>query len=201
MCSLGPVSGTVAGLHMQTFSSSSRRETIATLAKGGVVLGGYIAAFLVASAAVALRVAHTSGPDAQASAGMYAFGDGLLFLAVFGAIAVVPTGAGLFFLRPYRPFWSVLSVVVLGLAATGVAAFMVYALASWRSVPGSTLTVWASLAVLRMLVAPPLAGSFILSAVIAPNRSSRWKLLVAAAMEGVVSIFAVLQWFTSFHFL
>jgi len=87
------------------------------------------------------------------------------------------------------------------LAATGVAAFIVYALASWRPVPGAALEVWASLAVLRMLVAPPLAGSFILSAVIAPNRSSRWKLLVAAAMEGVVSIFSVLQWFTSFHFL
>jgi hypothetical protein len=38
--------------------------------KVAVVAGGYIAAFLVASAAVAIRMATTSGPDAQASSGM-----------------------------------------------------------------------------------------------------------------------------------
>jgi len=32
--------------------------------KVAVVAGGYIAAFLMASAAVAIRVANTSGPDA-----------------------------------------------------------------------------------------------------------------------------------------
>ena len=38
--------------------------------KLGVVAVGYIAAFLIASAAVAIRVSTTSGPDAQASSGM-----------------------------------------------------------------------------------------------------------------------------------
>jgi hypothetical protein len=64
------------------------------------VTAGYVAAFLMASAAVAIRVASTSGPDAQASSGMYAFGDALLFVAVCGVAALVPTGVALFFLRP-----------------------------------------------------------------------------------------------------
>src|SRR5882762_1425840 len=87
-----------------------------------MVAVGYIAAFLVASAAVAIRLANTSGPDAQASSGMYAFGDAVLFVAVFGVAALVPTGAALFFLRPYRSFWTVISALGLGIAVTGFAA-------------------------------------------------------------------------------
>jgi hypothetical protein len=68
--------------------------------KFGVVLAGYLAAVMAASAAVAVRVANTSGPDAQASAGMCVFGDGLLFVAVFSAVAIFPTGLALYFLRP-----------------------------------------------------------------------------------------------------
>jgi hypothetical protein len=90
--------------------------------KVAVVAGGYIAALLVAFAAVALDIATTSGPDAQASSGMYAFGDALLFVAVFAACALVPTGAALFFLRPYRHFWTVLSALGLAVAVTGVTA-------------------------------------------------------------------------------
>lgn len=63
-----------------------------------VVAAGYIAAFLIAFAAVAFRAANTSGPDAQASSGMFAFGDVVLFVTVFGVFALVPTGAALFFL-------------------------------------------------------------------------------------------------------
>ena len=65
--------------------------------KPGIVLAGYIIAFLLASEAVAIRIANTSGPDADASAGMYAFGDGLLFLAVFGTAALLPTGLAMVF--------------------------------------------------------------------------------------------------------
>jgi len=92
-----------------------------------VLAGGYIVAFLMASAAVAIRVANTSGPDAQASSGMYAFGDALLFVAVFGVSALVPTAAALFFLRPYRHFWTVLSALGLAVAVTGVMAAILFA--------------------------------------------------------------------------
>ena len=65
-----------------------------TFVKFGMVLAGYVAAVLVANAAVAVRIANTSGPDAQASAGMYAFGDGLLFIAVFGCRGALPDRLG-----------------------------------------------------------------------------------------------------------
>jgi hypothetical protein len=66
--------------------------------KVAIVAGGYLFAFLMACAAVALHAAFTSDSGAQASGGMSAFGDLVLFVAVFGAVALAPTGAGLFFL-------------------------------------------------------------------------------------------------------
>lgn len=42
-------------------------------AKLGLVAAGYVAAFVVAAASVAMNVAWTAGPDRQASSGMYAW--------------------------------------------------------------------------------------------------------------------------------
>jgi len=66
--------------------------------KVAIVAGGYLLAFLMASGAVALHAALTSESGAQDSGGMSAFGDLVLFVAVFGAVALVPTGAAFFFL-------------------------------------------------------------------------------------------------------
>lgn len=63
-----------------------------------IVAGGYLLALLAAFAAVALHSAVTGESGAQNSGGMSAFGDLVLFVAVFGVVALVPTGAGLFFL-------------------------------------------------------------------------------------------------------
>jgi hypothetical protein len=68
------------------------------LLKVAIVAGGYLLAFLMASAAVALHAALTSESGAQASGGMSAFGDLVLFVAIFGTVALVPTGAAFFFL-------------------------------------------------------------------------------------------------------
>jgi hypothetical protein len=65
--------------------------------KVAVVADGYLLAFLLALAAVALHTAITGESDARASDGMSAFGDLVLFGAVFAAVALVPTGAGIFF--------------------------------------------------------------------------------------------------------
>lgn len=122
--------------------------------KSGVVLAGYVAAVLVASAAVAVRVAYTSGPDAQASAGMYAFGDGLLFIAVFSTVAIFPTGLALFFLRPYRWFWIAHSIIALMIAGTAILSASVDALVGCLTLSReSPLMVWTAL-VLRMLLSP-----------------------------------------------
>jgi len=66
--------------------------------KVAIVAGGYLLAFVLASVAVVVHSALTSESGAQASDGMSAFGDLVLFVVVFGAVALVPTSAALFFL-------------------------------------------------------------------------------------------------------
>jgi len=164
------------------------------LAKVGLVGAGYVGAWAIASAVVIAYVAATGGPDRQNYAGMYAFGDSLLFLAVFGAAAAVPGGAALFFLRPYRLFWRALSVAALVAATTALAAFVDY-LASHGSDAHSLANAWSPLAVLRILIAPLLALTFLVSAVMAPSRGPRLALLVATAIEASVSVCVAFIWF------
>jgi len=72
------------------------------LTKVGLVIGGYVVACLIASAVVYVWELFTQGPIAQASSGMYAFGDLLLFIGVFGGLALIPTGlAGYFLFRKF----------------------------------------------------------------------------------------------------
>ena len=166
--------------------------------KVAVVAGGYIVAFLMASAAVAIRVASTNGPDAQASSGMYAFGDALLFVAVFGVSALVPTGAALFFLRPYRHFWTVLSALGLAVAVTGVTAAILFAVG--RHATPSPLATWAGFSVLRILVAPLLALTFLVCTFLSPYRSPRVAFLAATVMEAAVSAYGGSVWFVPLFF-
>jgi hypothetical protein len=158
-----------------------------------VVAGGYMAAFLLASAVVAVRVAGTSGPDAQASSGMYAFGDALLFVAVFGVSALAPTGAALYFLRPYRRFWTGLAALGVAVAATGVVAVVLFAVG--RQAAPSPLATLAGVSVLRILVAPVLAPAFLVCTILSPQRSTRFAFLAAAVVEVVVSTYGALVWF------
>jgi hypothetical protein len=168
------------------------------LVKIGLVAGGFVAAFLLASAVVAIRVATTSGPDAQASSGMYAFGDALLFVAVFGVAALVPMGAALFFLRSYRPFWTGLSALGLAVAVTGITAAILFAVG--RHATSSPLATWAGLSVLRILVAPVLALTFLVCTVFSPHRFPRLALLAATVMEVGVSAYGAFVWFIPLFF-
>lgn len=164
------------------------------LLKAGSVLGGYSAALIAACVAVYVRQLHTQGPDAQASAGMYAFGDGMLFLAVFGGVALLPTGLGLYFLRPVRAFWTLLAIPALVLALTGpVCAGALELARHWQGAP-VCVQVFASLGVLRMLVAPLLAPAFLLCTCLAPTRIARWALLAATGLEGLTAAYAAFQW-------
>ena len=74
------------------------------LTKLGLVLGGYVAACLIASGAVYVNQLFTDNAASQASAGMSAFGDFILFIGVFGILALFPTGLALYFL--FRKFLS-----------------------------------------------------------------------------------------------
>ncbi len=158
-----------------------------------VVAGGYVAAFLAASAVVAIRMATTSG-DPQAAGGMFAFGDSVVFVAVFGVLALLPTGAALYFLRPYRRFWLVLSLLCLALAVTGLTAAILYAVGR-HAMPPSPLAMWAGLSVLRILVAPLLALAFLVCALLTPYRSPRLTFLAATAIEAALTACAGAVWF------
>jgi hypothetical protein len=155
------------------------------LVKAALVAAGYVGAVLFATAVVAVHVAATNGPDRQGASGMYGFGDSLFFLAAFGAAAVLPTGAGLFFLRPYPAFWRAFRGTALAIAATGVVALIDYLVAQSLD-PKSAFYSWSALAVLRIIVAPLFALLFLLSGLFAPNRSLRVALLVATVVEAVV---------------
>jgi hypothetical protein len=74
------------------------------LAKSGIVIGGYVAACLIAGAVAYVWQLFTQDASAQASAGMYAFGDFILFTGVFSILALFPTGLAVYFL--FRKFLS-----------------------------------------------------------------------------------------------
>ncbi|HXH40849.1 MAG TPA: hypothetical protein VNN08_19635, partial [Thermoanaerobaculia bacterium] len=158
-----------------------------------VVAGGYVAAFLAASAVVAIRMAITRG-DPQAAGGMFAFGDSVVFVAVFGVLALVPTGGALYFFRPYRRFWIVLSRLCLAVAVTGLTAVILFAVGR-HAMPPSSLAMWAGLSMLRILVAPLFALAFLVCALVTPHRSPRLAFLSATAIESVVTACAGAFWF------
>jgi hypothetical protein len=68
------------------------------LSKTGLVLGGYALACLIASGVAYVNSLFTQNPAAQASSGMYAFGDFILFIGVCGILALIPTGLAIYFL-------------------------------------------------------------------------------------------------------
>ncbi|MEZ0367979.1 MAG: hypothetical protein ACAI44_02705 [Candidatus Sericytochromatia bacterium] len=167
--------------------------------KVAVVAAGYLVAVLLACAAVAIRMAMTSGPDAQASSGMYAFGDLLLFIAVFGVSVLVPTGAGLYFLKSNPGFWKVFSALGLALALTGVTAAVLFAIGKDAAAP-SVLSTGAGFAVLRILVSPLFTLGFCLCAFFAPKGSPRFNFIAASIMEAVVSALVGFFWFVTLFF-
>ena len=168
------------------------------IVKVGLVVAGYVIAFAITSAVIAIYVTATNGPDRQSSGGMSAFGDSLLFLAMFGVAAVPATCAALYFLRPYRLFWLVLSVAAFCTAITGLAALIDY-IASLTADAASLFHTWSALALLRILVAPLLVLVFLLSGLFAPQRSYRIALLVATASEVAVFTFLAFIWLYSYQ--
>ncbi|HEX7832990.1 MAG TPA: hypothetical protein VF787_25275 [Thermoanaerobaculia bacterium] len=56
-----------------------------------LVVGGYVVAAMLAFASVYVSQRFSDPANDQASAGMSAFGDAILFCIVFGAVALLPT--------------------------------------------------------------------------------------------------------------
>ena len=62
------------------------------LTKFGLIIGGYAFACLAAGGVAYLNQLFTKDGASQASAGMAAFGDFILFMLLFGFLALFPTG-------------------------------------------------------------------------------------------------------------
>ena len=169
----------------------ARLNNLSRLAKIGAVIGGYIAAFVLALIAVTVHVIFTSGPDRDASSGMHAFGDALLFIFAFGVIATAPTALALYLLRTNRAFWSLISVAALAVSVTGLASAVSIA----TSQANTSTSIWLILAVPRILIAPLLAALFGLCSLFSPGRRNRICLGGAAGVECVICIFAIVYWF------
>jgi hypothetical protein len=160
-------------------------KTVRAAGKAGMVFGGYAAAFLLAAAAFALRQWMTAdNPGAQASSGMSAFGDSVVFVAVFGVAALAPTGLALYFLRPVRRFWTAASICALAVAATGVAASVLFWTTRAQPPRHSLLTLAADFSLVRVIVAPLLTAAFLTCAGFAPAPGPRRAFALAALCEG-----------------
>jgi hypothetical protein len=163
-----------------------------------VVFAGYAAALLVACGACYLVTLARNHMSQDASGGMQAFGDLLLFIGLFGVLALVPTTLALYFLRASGKFWTVFSIASLALAATGpVAAIM---LATPQKFPSLGLIV-GLFGLLKVLGAPLFGLGFLICAVVAPIRSSRRVLLAAAGIEFTVSAYAFFCLFVAGHWV
>lgn len=161
-----------------------------------LVGSGYLAALVVAAVAVWIYATLTAGSVRDASSGMYAFGDAVLFLGTFTLAAVPATCAGLFFLRPFPLFWRVLVAGAFAMAATGVVVLVDF-LVTQRAPANSFLGGWAMLSPIRVILAPLLAIGVGLCGLFAPTRFTRLAFLGAAATEAVVFVWVALVWFRS----
>ena len=169
------------------------------VAKIGAVAGGYAFAFALAVVVVAVRSFAVRDADLQASAGMASFSDVVLFVAIFGFTALIPTAAALYFLRPFVLFWRGLAAVEIAVSITGVAAAILYAV-SRNSADFGPLSFLATLCVLRVLAAPLFAAAFLGSALFSPHRLPRYACLLAAAIEVAISAYAAFVWFVPLIF-
>lgn len=164
--------------------------TLTRARKVTLVLAGYVGALLLAWGVTWLYVLATDTPDRVSSSGMYAFGDGVVFLGVFALAAIPATVALLYFLRSVPAFWSVASFGGLAIAATAILALFGY-LPAARMASDS----WWALAPLRLLFAPLLGLAFFLALIFAPSRPDRRRLIAATAIEvGAFACFALILW-------
>lgn len=164
--------------------------------KIGIVLAGYVIAPLAAFAAIYLRDLATAGTDAQASSGMYAFGDSILFLVVFGVLALAPTALGLYFLRPFEKLWTGLALLCLAFSIAGLVAVLanatlIHASTDYQSNPYLALLSLAG--VLDIFGAPLFLVAYLLLALIAPSWRSRLLLLVAAGLDLLTGLYMLVN--------
>jgi hypothetical protein len=147
-----------------------------------VVCGGWVAAFLIGCASVAVRHWLFPLPPEVANGGMAAFGDLLQVIAVSAVVALGPLGLMLYWLRPVEQFWTSLRWSAVIFAATGWVALLVFAVG--RSAPGQ-MNNWLLAAMARIGLMPLNALAGATCALFAPAARPRAWLVVAAFSDAV----------------
>lgn len=152
------------------------------LAKVGIVLLGLGVAAVIAGVAVAVRDHFFQVPAVEKAGGMYAFGNLLAGIAVFGVAALVPIALALYWLRPVERFWSAVTAAASAWAVTSLVALAVN---RWFS---QTPSVGMFLAQARVGIMPLTALALLTCAVFAPLARHRWLLASAATADGLIFI-------------
>jgi hypothetical protein len=160
---------------------------VTPLKKTGIVLGGYAAAF--ALACIAGYVHYLATKDlVDSQGGMQAEGESFLFVYVLGFAALLPTGCGLYFLRPVRRFWNLLSIGAWVLVTTGIASAILFWTLRSETQGRSLLSMASGLSPLRMIVSPLLTVAFLVCAMFAPSKGPRITLVLAAVCEMAAAV-------------
>jgi hypothetical protein len=152
------------------------QDTQSPLGKVGWVLTGYVLAVLIAAAVLTCEYAayYVLGVHIS-NGGMQAFGDFLLFVAVFTVASIPASLLALRFLAACTAFWSAFAGVALAIGFAGLAA-SVEVIVGQRSM-------LADYAFLLVLSSPFCALLFGVLGFFAPIRSCRQTLFAASATE------------------
>lgn len=166
--------------------------------KISLVVGGYIAAFGVAWVGEDIYEGLTQAMRSQSSGGMVAEGDSIMFFFLFGAAALVPTGLAFYFSRSSLKFWSFLSKAVVVFALTGPLMEMGnIAMKAFKLLELPMRMPWALLSffgLVRIFAAPVMAGTFFLAVLIAPDSSSRKRMLIAMGIEAGLCVWVFMEY-------
>ena len=161
----------------------------------GIVITGYILALVGAFVVTYIRELATQGTDAQASPGMFGFGQDILFLLVFGVLALIPTVLAFYFLRSSEKIWNWFAVLCLWFSIMGLGVVIANALinANGGYALSSFAAVLSLMGVLGIFGAPILIVGFLILAVIAPSGRSRLLLLASAGFEIVAELYVLVN--------
>jgi hypothetical protein len=110
----------------------------------------------------------------------------VFFVKVCGGLALVPTALALYFLRPYKTFWTVLSVLALEVAITGPV-FACTLVSSGALQLHERWDITVVLGLLRVAAAPLFAVAFFTCLIFAPTKLARWLLIAATILECAVT--------------
>jgi hypothetical protein len=154
----------------------------------GAALAGFVVAAAAASALVQLRSRWIDPADAQASAGMYGFGDLILWLGVVGVLSLPATWLLFRALRDVEWVWRIASWSALfwaALAPAGVLIRLADALGSPAapSAPLPAFQVADALSVLRLIASPASLPGLAVAWWACGHPPSRRRLRWAVALE------------------